>query len=166
MKCILGVLMKQFLITVMVLGFSAVALAAPITVAVQMPAGLQVGKNMVTAQVQADAALNGAMVSVAVDPGNNQAVEEVVLGKIGDAEFKGEVMLKSINTSPSVTVKITQPDARYAATQVLAAGSTSAQFTLEEPRSQNRTPGLLVALVFIAFAGLGAMALRGQKTAF
>lgn len=157
--------MKQFLIILSAILFST-AVAAPIQVSVAMPGGLKVGKNEITAQVQADSSYNGTPVMLVIDPGNNQAVQEVMLGKIGDSSFKGEVELSSLNAAPSLTIKVSKPDARYAATQVLPAASSGAVFTLEAPRSRNVNPFLFVVILFIAFAGLGAMALRGEKTAF
>ena len=145
---------------------SGLAMAAPIQVALEIPGGLKVGKNQISAQVQADASYNGTPLVLVVDPGNNQAVQEITLGKLGDSSLRGEVDLASLNASPSLTIKISQPTARYAATQVLAASSVSAAFTLEAPRSANRTPLLLVVALFAAFAALGAMALRGKNTAF
>jgi hypothetical protein len=157
--------MKQFLIILVAVMFSN-AFAAPIQVSVAMPGGLKVGKNQITAQVQADSSYNGTPVMLVIDPGNNQAVQEIMLGKVGDSSFKGEIELTSLNAAPSLTVKVSQPDARYAETQVLPAASSGAVFTLEAPRSRNMHPLLLVGLLFAAFAGLGAMALRGEKTAF
>lgn len=157
--------MKRFLIIVCV-ALSSLAIAAPIEVVVQMPGGLKVGKNEIIAQVQADSSYNGTPIMLAIDPGNNQAVQEVMLGKVGDSSLKGEVELTSLNATPSLTLKVSKPEARYAATQVIAASSSTVQFSLEAPRSQNRTPLLLVLCVIIAFGTLGAMALRGEKTAF
>jgi hypothetical protein len=161
----LEVLMKQFLIILVAILFSA-AFAAPIQVSVAMPGGLKIGKNEITAQVQADSSYNGTPVMLVVDPGNSQAVQEVMLGKVGDSSFKGEVELKSLNATPSLTVKVSKPDARYAATQVLPASSSGAEFILEAPRSRNMHPLAFVAAIFVLFGGLGAMALRGEKTAF
>ena len=157
--------MKHFFIILSAIVFSS-AFAAPIQVSVAMPGGLKVGKNEITAQVQADSSYNGTPVMLVVDPGNSQAVQEVMLGKVGDSSFKGEVELKSLNTAPSLTIKVSKPDARYAATQVLPASSSGAVFTLEAPRSRNVNPFFLVLALFVAFVGLGAMALRGEKTAF
>jgi hypothetical protein len=157
--------MKQFLIILFAILFST-TLAAPIQVSVAMPGGLKIGKNQITAQVEADSSYNGTPVMLAIDPGNNQAVQEVILGKVGDPSFQGEVELTSLNAAPSLTIKISKPDARYAATQVIPATASGAAFTLDAPRSQNRHPLILVGVLFAAFAGLGAMALRGEKTAF
>ncbi|MFN3267157.1 MAG: hypothetical protein ACK41E_10015 [Deinococcales bacterium] len=157
--------MKKILVFLVFL-FLTSALAAPVQVTLQMPAGLRVGKNQIRAQVQADSSYNGAAVVVAVDPGNNQAVQEVKLGKVGDSSFVGELELLALSNTPNITVKITKPDARYADSRVLAAGTTTAQFTLEAPRSRNANHGLIVVVLALAFAGLGAMALRGEKTAF
>ena len=157
--------MKQFLIILVAVLFST-AFASPIQVSVAMPGGLKVGKNEITAQVQADSSYNGTPVMLVIDPGNSQAVQEVMLGKVGDSSFKGEVELKSLNAAPSLTVKVSKPDARYAATQVLPASSSGTVFTLEAPRSRNVNPFFLVGVIFAAFAGLGAIALRGEKTAF
>jgi hypothetical protein len=157
--------MKQFLVVLCVFLFS-VATAAPIEVAISIPGGLKVGKNEIMAQVQADSSYNGTPVMLAIDPGNNQAVQEIMLGKVGDPGFKGEIELTSLNTAPSLTIKVSQPTARYAATQVLPAASSSAAFSLDAPRSSNRTPFIFVVGLFIAFGVLGAMALRGEKTAF
>jgi hypothetical protein len=158
-------LMKQFLI-ILVAILCGVAAAAPIQVSVAMPGGLKIGKNSITAQVEADSSYNGTPVMLAIDPGNNQAVQEVMLGKVGDPSFQGEVELTGLNATPSLTIKVSKPDARYAATQVIPATASGAAFTLDAPRSQNRTPFVFVIALFIAFAGLGAMALRGEKTAF
>ncbi len=157
--------MKQFLTILAFLVLSA-AFASPIQVSVAMPGGLKVGKNEITAQVQADASLNGTPVMLAIDPGNNQAVQEISLGNIGDPSFKGEVELSSLNAAPSLTVKVSPQGARYAATQVLSSTSSGAVFELTEPRTSNRTPLLFVAALFLAFGTLGAMALRGEKSAF
>ena len=157
--------MKQFLIILSTILFSF-AVAAPIQVSIAMPGGLKVGKNQITAQVQADSSYNGTPVMLVVDPGNNQAVQEIMLGKVGDSIFKGEVELVSLNATPSLTVKVSKPEARYASTQVLPAASSGTVFTLDAPRSQNRTPFVFVVILFIAFAALGAMALRGEKIAF
>jgi hypothetical protein len=157
--------MKQFLIVLCVVLFS-VASAAPIQVAISIPGGLKVGKNEIMAQVQADPSYNGTPVMLAIDPGNSQAVQEIMLGKVGDPSFKGEVELSSLNANPSLTVKVSKPDARYAATQVFPAASSSAAFSLEAPRSTNRTPLIFLVGLFIAFGVLGSMALRGEKTAF
>ena len=157
--------MKQFLIILFAILFST-AFASPIQVSVAMPGGLKVGKNEITAQVQADSSYNGTPVMLVIDPGNSQAVQEVMLGKVGDSSFKGEVELKSLNATPSLTVKVSKPTARYAATQVLPASSSGAVFTLKAPRSSNRDPFILVGAIFVLFGGLGAMALRGEKTAF
>jgi hypothetical protein len=144
----------------------ATAAAAPIEVTVQMPAGLQVGKNQISAQVSADSSYTGTPISVAVDPGNNQPVQEVLLGKIGDSSLVGEVELKNLNSNPTVTVKVTKPTARYADSLVVAPNATSAQFRLDAPRSRNANHFLIVLGCFLAFGALGAMALRGEKSAF
>jgi parvulin-like peptidyl-prolyl isomerase len=157
--------MKKIL-TLLAFVLLASAQAAPIQVTLQMPAGLQVGKNQIVAQVQADSSYNGTPVSVALDPGNNQAVQEVLLGKIGDPSLQGTVELTSLNASPSLTVKVTKPTARYADTQVVALTATSAQFVLDAPRSRNANHGLIVLASLLAFGALGAIALRGEKTAF
>jgi hypothetical protein len=157
--------MKKVLTLLAFLLFSSV-LAAPIQVTVQMPAGLQVGKNQIVAQVQADPSYNGTPISVAVDPGNNQAVQEVLLGKIGDSSLQGQIELTSLNASPSLTVKVTKPSARYADTQVVVPSATSAQFVLDAPRSRNANHGLIVLAALLAFGALGAIALRGEKIAF
>ncbi len=157
--------MKLFFILFFVF-LSGLAIAAPIQVALEIPGGLKVGKNQISAQVQADASYNGTPLVLVVDPGNSQAVQEITLGKLGDSSLGGEIDLTSLNAAPSLTVKVSQPNARYAATQVLAATSSSAAFTLEAPRTSNRTPFLFVAGLFAAFAALGAMALRGKSTAF
>jgi hypothetical protein len=80
--------------------------------------------------------------------------------------LQGQVELTSLNVSPSLTVKITKPTARYADTQVVAVSATSAQFVLDAPRSRNANHGFIVLASLLAFAALGAIALRGEKTAF
>jgi hypothetical protein len=146
--------------------FFASALAAPIQVALQMPSGLQVGKNQFLAQVSAEPSYAGTPVSLVVDAGNSQPVKEVLLGKIGDPSLQGEVELASLSGSPSLTIKVTKPSARYATTQVVATNTTSAQFVLEAPRSRNANHFLVVLGALLAFAALGAIALRGEKSAF
>lgn len=157
--------MKKVLVFLAFL-LSASALATPIQVTLQMPSGLQVGKNQISAQVQADSSYNGTPISVAIDPGNNQAVQEVKLGKVGDSSLVGEIELPALGNTPSLTVKVTKPDARYADSKVIAPNTTSAQFTLDAPRSRNANHGFVVLLLALAFAALGAMALRGEKSAF
>ncbi len=157
--------MKQFL-TLFFVFFLNVAFSAPIQVALEIPGGLKVGKNQISAQVQADASYNGTPLVLVVDPGNSQAVQEITLGKLGDSSLGGEIDLTSLNAAPSLTVKVSPPQARYAATQVLAANASRAAFTLEAPRTSNRTPFVFVAGLFAVFAALGAMALRGKSTAF
>jgi hypothetical protein len=157
--------MKKVLTLLAFLLFTS-AVAAPIQVTLQMPAGLQVGKNQILAQVQADPSYNGTPVSVVVDPGNNQPVQEVLLGKIGDPNLSGEVALTGLNSNPSLTVKITKPTARYAETVVVSSNATSAQLTLDAPRSRNANHALIVLGALLAFAALGATALRGEKAAF
>jgi hypothetical protein len=146
--------------------FSAAAMAAPIQVALQMPSGLQTGQNQIVAQVTADQTYNGTPVSLVIDPGNNQPVQEVLLGKVGDSSLQGSVELGQLSATPSLTIKVTKQNARYATTQVVASNATSAQFTLDAPRSRNADHFLPVLACFLAFAALGAIALRGEKPAF
>jgi hypothetical protein len=146
--------------------FFASALAAPIEVTLQMPAGLQTGKNQITAQVNADSSYTGTPISLAIDPGNNQPVQEVMLGKVGDTSLQGQVELGNLSATPSLTIKITKPTARYATTQVVTSNATSVQFTLDAPRSRNANHFLVVLGCFLAFGALGAIALRGEKSAF
>ena len=148
--------MKRFLILVLTLLLGS-ALAEPVSVQLELPAGLKAGDVPVTASV---AGLEGAKLSVAVDPGDGLAAREVAL----DNGYKGVLKLDGISEAAQVTVKLRQGGRNFAATQ-LYTGQNQLTFVMEEPRSRVSAPYSLLPWLGLIVV-LGFLAIRGAQSAF
>ena len=147
--------MKRLLGLFLVLGLG-VALAEPVSVRLELPNGLMAGKVPVSAAVSG---IEGAKVSVAVDPGNGLATREVTLDS-----GKGELELEGVSPAALVTVKVEQGGKNYAETQAYR-DQRALEFVMSEPRSRAslQYPLLLWAGLIVV---LGLIALRGKTSVF
>jgi hypothetical protein len=161
--------MKRFLtalLTVLLATLSSAALAAPLQVAISMTPGFNKGKLEVAGQVgNADVSYANAEVFLVVDPSGNLPVQEVNLGKVS-AGLKGTLELPGLGAAPTLTLRVRNGTANYAATQIGQIGATQAVFDLEAPLTQGRTPIGWMLIWGACIAVLGLLALRGGKAAF
>jgi hypothetical protein len=147
--------MKRFLVVLLTACFG-VAFAEPVSVTLEFPQGLSVGKVPVTANLSG---LEGARVSVAVDPGNGYKVAEVEL-----QDGKGELELQGLSDNSLVTVKVRRGGGNYASSQVYREG-TPLEFVMEDVRSRAAAPWPLLPWA-IGMVLLGLLAIRGVRAAF
>ncbi|NJK46791.1 MAG: hypothetical protein HC933_23315 [Pleurocapsa sp. SU_196_0] len=148
-------MMKRFLV-VLLSACLGVAFAEPVSVTLEFPQGLSVGKVPVMANLSG---LEGARVSVAVDPGNGYQVAEVQL-----QDGKGELVLDGVSSSALVTVKVRRSGGNYASSQVYKDGAPL-EFVMEDVRSRAAAPWPLLPWA-IGMVILGLLAIRGVRAAF